>query len=58
MKQGDLYTTADRKVFVIEAVWAPNEENDPWVRYRSHADMKEYSCRVEAFLSRFSPLVS
>jgi hypothetical protein len=56
MKQGDLYTTADSKVFVIEAIWNPNEENDPWVRYRSHADMREYTCRQEAFLSRFSPL--
>jgi len=56
MKQGDLYTTADSKVFVVEAIWNPNEETDPWVRYRSHEDMKEYTCRVEAFLSRFSPL--
>lgn len=58
MKQGDLYTTADSKVFVVEAIWTPNEENDPWVRYRSHQDMREHTCRKEAFLLRFWPLVS
>ena len=44
-----------REEFTVLAVWNPNEENDPWVRYRNQDD-REYTCRLEAFTSRFSSL--
>ena len=54
---GSKWTSSDtRQVFVLEAIWNPNEEQDPWARY-TDADGKEYTCRLEAFLVRFSPRV-
>jgi len=44
-----------REVFTILAIWNPNEEPDPWVKYRNQDD-REFTCRLEAFLSRFNPL--
>ena len=44
-----------REEFTILAIWNPNEESDPWVRYRNQDDT-EYTCRLEAFLARFTPL--
>jgi len=44
-----------RDEFTVLAVWNPNEEPDPWVRYSSQDD-RELTCRLEAFLSRFSKL--
>jgi hypothetical protein len=41
--------------FELLAVWNPNEEPDPWARYRDILEDKEFTCRLEAFLSRFSP---
>jgi len=41
-----------RDTYTILAIWNPNEENDPWVRY-SNQDDREFTCRLEAFLSRF-----
>jgi len=49
------YTGSKGEIFEVLAVWNPTEENDPWVRYRSPDLDKEYTCRLEAFLSRFSP---
>jgi hypothetical protein len=49
------YTSGKGESFEVLAVWNPNEENDPWVRYRNTDLDKEYTCRLEAFLSRFSP---
>lgn len=40
--------------FTTRAIWNPNEENDPWVRYTKDATGQEYTCRLEAFLARFS----
>jgi hypothetical protein len=45
----------NREEFTVLAVWNPNEENDPWIRYRNQDD-SEFTCRLEAFLSRFSKL--
>lgn len=42
----------NRDAFTVLAVWNPNEENDPWIRY-SNQDNAEFTCRLEAFLSRF-----
>lgn len=41
--------------YTLLAIWNPNEENDPWVRYVSEND-KEYTCRLPAFLARFGRL--
>lgn len=41
--------------FELLAVWNPNEEPDPWARYRDILEDREFTCRLEAFLSRFSP---
>ena len=45
--------TDGEKEFTIEAIWNPNEEPDAWVRYTDN-NLKEYTCRLEAFLARFS----
>jgi hypothetical protein len=42
--------------FRVTAKYNPNEENDPWVKYYNEKTMQEYSCRLEAFLARFSPI--
>jgi hypothetical protein len=39
--------------FVVQAVWCPNEEPDVWISYTG-ADAKVYTCRLEAFTSRFT----
>lgn len=39
--------------FEVLAVWCPNEEPDQWVRYRDILEDREYTCRLEAFQSRF-----
>lgn len=49
------YTSSAGETFEVLAVWNPNEENDPWIRYRNPDLDREYTCRLEAFLSRFSP---
>jgi hypothetical protein len=43
------------ELLTVQAVWNPNEEQDPWVNYTDQ-DGLEYSCRVEAFVSRFRSL--
>jgi hypothetical protein len=47
----------NRDAFTVLAVWNPNEENDPWIKYCNQDD-SEFTCRLEAFLSRFLPLVN
>lgn len=54
MKLGDLYRAHDTAEFKIIALEI--KENDPWVTYINTQTEQEYSCRQEAFLSRFSPL--
>jgi hypothetical protein len=54
MKIAKFYTSADGKRFEVITVWSPNEENDPWVRYFNRATGDDYTCRLEAFLSRFT----
>jgi len=44
-----------RQEFEVMAVWNPNEEPDPWVRYRDITTDREYTCRLEAFEARFRP---
>ena len=44
-----------REEFTVLAIWNPNEEQDPWIKYRNQDD-REYTCRLEAFCARFNPL--
>jgi hypothetical protein len=41
--------------FELLAVWTPKDEDDPWARYRDILNDRELTCRLEAFLTRFSP---
>jgi|Laugresbdmm110sd_1035091.scaffolds.fasta_scaffold143219_2 hypothetical protein len=53
MKLNELYGGGDRtfRVTVLEL-----KDGDPWVTYINTQTLQEYSCRQEAFLSRFSQL--
>lgn len=53
-KRGDVYRGADAEEFETIAIYTPNEEPDAWISYASCRTKVEYSCRLEAFLSRFS----
>ena len=52
MKPSELYASTDRKVFKVLELYTHNQ--DPWVRYTNTLTLKEYTCRQEAFLARFS----
>ena len=45
----------DQEMHVV-AIWNPNEEPDAWIRYRNSRTQQEYTCRLEAFLSRYTPI--
>lgn len=49
---GDHYSATD-KVFVITGL--PELNKDQWVEYTDLNNKKDYYCRLEAFLARFSP---
>ena len=48
------YTSMDVLVEVIRE-WCPNEEPDTWVEFRRIDTQALYTCRKEAFLSRYRP---
>jgi hypothetical protein len=54
MKVAKYYMSADGKRFEVLSVWSPNEEPDTMVRYINRATGDDYTCRLEAFLSRFT----
>jgi len=54
MKLYDLFTDGRGRNFTITGI--TSKDNDPWVTYTNTQTKQEYSCRQEAFLSRFSPL--
>lgn len=54
MKLKDIYTDGTGKVFVITGLEL--KDNDPWVSYISKQTQQAYTCRQEAFLSRFALL--
>jgi hypothetical protein len=56
MNQYTLYTSADHKTF--EVVERYQRDEDLWIRYRNQLTQQEYTCRLEAFLARFSPKVN
>jgi len=51
----DLYRSTDGTTFELMNTYCPNEEGDPWVTYQNVDTKQEYTCRKEAFLSRFTP---
>lgn len=54
MKLNELYSDGRGKVFIITGTSL--KDNDPWVAYKNTQTEQEYTCRQEAFSSRFSPL--
>lgn len=58
IKQGTRWSGSDGKTFIV--INTTTIEGKDWIYYRAekpvdhHAD--EYSCYVESFLSRFTPL--
>ena len=50
------WTGNNGQEFEVLVVWNPNEEPDPWVRYRNILEDREHTCRLEAFHSRFRPI--
>jgi hypothetical protein len=53
-KPGSVYRGTDSEEFEIKALYTPNEDPDAWVSYTSRRTQVEYSCRLEAFLNRFT----
>jgi hypothetical protein len=56
MKLGDLFSTASGLLFKVTGIEL--RDNDPWVLYENTQTLESYSCRQEAFLSRFFALVA
>jgi hypothetical protein len=54
MKLNDIYTDGKGNNFIINGLELRG--NDPWVSYTNLKTQQVYSCRQEAFLSRFVPL--
>lgn len=54
MKLNDIYTDGKGKTFQITLMELRN--NDPWVGYVNTETLQAFTCRQEAFLSRFSTL--
>ena len=51
-----LYTSPDARTF--EVIERYQRDEDLWIRYRNQLTQQEYTCRLEAFLARFSPKVN
>jgi hypothetical protein len=54
MKLNDIYSDGNGKMFTITGLEL--RDNDPWVSYINQRTQQVYTCRQEAFLSRFVPL--
>lgn len=52
----DLFGDSKGNVFKVLSIYCPNEENDSWVEYQKESTGQKYSCRLEAFLGRFTVL--
>jgi len=53
-KTGQVYRGTNSEEFEVVALYTPNEEPDTWITYVSRRTQVEYSCRLEAFVSRFT----
>jgi hypothetical protein len=56
LEQTRLWAGRDVTMEVL-AIWNPNEELDPWVKYRNILTGQEYECRLDAFRTRYTPRV-
>jgi hypothetical protein len=54
MELNQVYSGGNGLVFKITGLEL--KDGDPWVSYTNTQTLQEYSCRQEAFLSRFSLL--
>ncbi len=56
IKEGSKWSSVDGKTFLVLAVI--EKEGHVWIHYRDEgkSNNKEYSCYVESFRSRFTPL--
>ncbi len=52
-RQHARYGDAQGHEFQLDRV---TTDQDPWAHYHNTKTQQEYSCRLEAFLARFSPL--
>jgi hypothetical protein len=52
------YADKEGRAFKVTALYAPNEEPDTWVAYHNERTGQEYTCRLEAFLARFSEIAN
>jgi hypothetical protein len=50
IKPGSIYSSNNHKKFVIEKIVEDNQGT--WVHYQDNS--RQYSCLIEAFLSRFT----
>lgn len=58
LEQVKFWRSADDVEMELLAVWNPNEEPDPWARFRNTSTLQEYTCRLEAFRARYQPVVN
>lgn len=56
MKLDDLFTNGMNKTFRVIGIELKG--TDPWVSYINTHTQESYTCRQEAFLSRFSALAN
>jgi len=53
-RQGDIYRGTHGEEFLVKSLFSQNEEPDTWISYASCRTRVEYSCRLPAFLARFT----
>ena len=56
MTMATRFTSPDNKVFVVEEV--KQVDQDLWVYYHNADTGQKYSCLLDAFSQRFSPMVN
>ena len=58
VKTNERYVGSDySQTFRVLAVYSPNEDNDTWVEYLQESTQQRYTCRLEAFFTRFTRLI-
>ena len=56
MTMATRFTSADGKIFVVEEV--RQVEKELWVYYHNSKTGQQYSCLLDAFSQRFTPLLN
>lgn len=57
MKTPSRWLSSEHLEFTLIAIYNPNEEQDPWAQYKNTRTGQEYTCRLEAFEARFTPVL-